>query len=496
MGLGLLLLVSVGKENLYLSADPEITYFKAVYKKHTNFSTELITQYFKTTPDFGKRVTVNLSKNADLLHQIYLYIELPSISESNHSYLPTGIKKFKWVDKIGLSLIKFIDLEIGGVLISRQYVDYLNIKYELNTPQSKIDGYNKMIGNVSELNTFTNGKNSYKLYVPLDFWFCQDSGLALPLIAMTHHDVKIHVEFNDFENCYIESPTNYLILDKPICLFQENEFFYQEVDGIKYIGEFVYFDVYKQRLYYNKIKDDFQIPTSIDTISQYKLIGYTTGFEANIKISSSIIKDEDYFNLNYPSLNDSYLMVNYVYLGNQERLLFLTKNHEYIIPIVQNVSEQVIYGSNNKYSIPLFNPTKTIFWRCIMVSNKNLNDHFNYTTYPITDKKESIIENHNIIINSQKRLETSNYQHYSYLQNYQSDFLEPQEGIYSYSFSLEPTKTKPSGSLNFSKLDDSYLQLKMNKIVNYQNPVSIKLYSVHYNVLRVVDGLGSLVYYL
>ncbi len=131
-----------------------------------------------------------------------------------------------------------------------------------------------------------------------------------------------------------------------------------------------------------------------------------------------------------------------------------------------------------------------------MVSNKDLNDQFNYTTYPITDEVETIIENHSIIINSQKRVETENYQHYSYLQNYQSNFLSPQEGVFSYSFSLEPTKFQSSGTLNFSKLDDSYLQLNMNKVVNYQNPVSIKLYAIHYNIFQVIDGLGALAFYL
>jgi hypothetical protein len=113
MGLGLLLLVSVGKENIYLSSQPEITFFKMAHKRHTNFSIDTIAQYFKSTPDFGRRVTVNLSKNADLLEKIFLYVELPDIIKENHSVLPTGVKKFAWVKKIGLAIISFVDLEIG-----------------------------------------------------------------------------------------------------------------------------------------------------------------------------------------------------------------------------------------------------------------------------------------------------------------------------------------------------------------------------------------------
>ena len=102
-----------------------------VYKRHTNFSIETVSQYFKSTPDFGRKVTVNLSKTADLLGSIYLYVELPDIIKENHSTLPTGIKNFAWVKKIGLALINYIDLEIGGILVDRHFGDYLNIWGEL-----------------------------------------------------------------------------------------------------------------------------------------------------------------------------------------------------------------------------------------------------------------------------------------------------------------------------------------------------------------------------
>ena len=169
MALGLLLLVSVGKENIYLSSEPEITFFKITHKRHTNFSIETIAQYFKSPPDFSRRVTVNLSKNADLLEKIYLYVELPDIIMENHSVLPTGIKNFAWVKKIGLALINFVDLEIGGILIDRHYGDYLNIWAELVVSYGKKSALQNMIGNVDLLTNYSNGKNTYSLYVPFNF---------------------------------------------------------------------------------------------------------------------------------------------------------------------------------------------------------------------------------------------------------------------------------------------------------------------------------------
>ena len=258
MGLGLLLLVSVGRENLYLSAQPEITYFKLVYKQYTNFSIETIPQYFKTDPDFSRRITINISKNADLLNNMNLYIKLPSIPTNNHSYLPSDVKKFRWIEKVGLGIIKNIDLEIGGIFIDRINGEYLNMISELNMGEGQKRGYDNIIGNTDYIKSFTNGKESVELQVPLNFWFCSDSGLSLPLVALTHNDVKIHIEFNSFNKCYIESPTHYITIKENFCLFEEDEFIEQNINGSIAIGKFKYFDVANNRVYFDKITNEYE----------------------------------------------------------------------------------------------------------------------------------------------------------------------------------------------------------------------------------------------
>ena len=110
MGLGLLLLVSVGIENNIVNMMPTITFFKKVYKNTTYISNEYLPQYFKSIPNFGTKQTINISNNGDMIKDMVLYFELPEIPKSNHNYLPSGIKKFSWVKKIGYSLIKYIDL--------------------------------------------------------------------------------------------------------------------------------------------------------------------------------------------------------------------------------------------------------------------------------------------------------------------------------------------------------------------------------------------------
>jgi hypothetical protein len=495
MALGLLLLVSVGKENIYLSSEPEITFFKLSHRRHTNFSTDTIAQYFKSTPDFGRRCTVNLSKNADLLEQIYLYVELPDIIKENHSVLSTGIKKFAWVKKIGLALLSFVDLEIGGVLIDRHYGDFLNIWGELVVNLGRKKGLSKMIGDIDLLTKFTNGKLTYSLYIPLSFWFCMDSGMALPLISMIHNDIKIHVQFNDFNKCYVQSPTNYINTSEPFSLFKEGEIIRQNVSGTISIGRFVYFDPLTNNLYYNKIKNDFLIP-SINNDATYMIIGDDSGFQQNLLNTSIVVLDEDYFRINTPSIQTAFLLVNYIYLDNTERFQFVNNEHEYLVPVVQTIQQQTFYSTNISYKIPFVNPVKIIFWRPQLLANYNSNDLFNYTLEPVSLITNKIIEKELIVLNSINRIELSEPEYYTSVQVYQNKFTSPQEGIHMYSFCINPLEYQPSGTMNFSKIDDAYLLINFNKLVNYQNPVIMAAYGIQLNVFRVLNGLGGLGYYL
>ncbi len=490
MGAGLLLLVSVGKENIYLSTNPDITYFKIAYKRYTNFSIETVKQNFKSLPDFGRRVTVNISKNADMMSNCYLYVQLPDIISSNHSVLPHGIKKFSWVNKIGLAILRYVDLEISGILIERNFGDWLNIWYELTVTIAKKKSLKKMIGDISLLTDMSNGKLSYSLNIPLNFWFCQDSGLSLPLVSMVHNDIKFHVEFNDFNLCYKESPTNYMKIQETFCLFKSNEIIKQNVNGNIAIGSFVYYDSINQYIYYNVIKGTFIIPTS--NIQKYTIIGNDTLFECNLVIGSYIITDESYFRFNTPSIINAYMLVNYIYLDNTERFNFITKSHQYLIPMVQNINDQTSYSTNISYRIPFINPNKIILWRCCLLSNISNNNTFNYSLYPLSNSQDSIIENVQIVLNSINRQDIHNWKLYTILQNYMNNFTSPQQGIYMYSFCLNPNEYQPSGSCNFSQIDDTYLQLTLNKKINYQNPVNIKAYSIQYNLFKIENGLGGL----
>jgi hypothetical protein len=483
MGLGLLYLISKGNEDLYLNYQPQITFFKTIYKRHTNFSSETIDQFFKTTPDFGRKVSVTISKNADLLGEIYLSIELPAINEYINS---SNIRKtFRWVNNIGYALINNVDIYIGGILIDRHLGEWLHIYNELNLEKGHRRGYDIITGNIKSLNEFSEIKDSYIINIPLKFWFCLDSGLYLPLTSLTNHDVVIEIEFNDFNKCYIESPSHYVKINEQYVLFNENEIIEQNANGNIIIARFKYYDI-NNNLFFDKIKGDFILE------SNFPIVGKDTNYSVTIAPNTVIIKDDSRFDNIKPSLINSFLQVDYIYLDSIERFKFLKNSHSYLIPLVQNLPELTINSNNFNYKLNFKNPTKIIFWRTVLTSNINNNNQFEYTLLPLSN--DSIIDQCKVILNSIDRVEIYDKEYYTNLQCYQNKLNNI--NIFMYSFSLYPKEYQPASSINFSKIDDASLQLRINKLIDYSNSAKIRSYSIYYNILNIIDGLGGLEYYV
>jgi hypothetical protein len=181
MGGGLLQLVAYGAQDVYLTGNPQITFFKVVYRRHTNFAMEAIQQTFNGTPGYGQRVTCQISRNGDLIHRVYLALDM---SNNTHSVCAN----------FGLRLINYVEIEIGGQRIDKHFSHWMYIWNELSLPVSKRNGYNQMVGTAG-------GELENMLYVPLEFWFCRNVGLALPLIALQYHEVKINLQFETADNC-------------------------------------------------------------------------------------------------------------------------------------------------------------------------------------------------------------------------------------------------------------------------------------------------------
>lgn len=175
-----MLRVAYGAQDLYLTGTPEITFWKSVHKRHTPFAQESVEQTLNGSVGFSKRVTVTVSRNGDLLSGMWLEIKMKSLA-NKPTWYPAE------------ALIKEVELEIGGQKIDRHYSDWFRIYDELFHTQEQKLAYRRMTNfNLAEERGFA---VSRRLFLPLNFFFCQEPGLALPLIALQFHEVKVHITF-------------------------------------------------------------------------------------------------------------------------------------------------------------------------------------------------------------------------------------------------------------------------------------------------------------
>ena len=208
MGGGLLQLVAYGAQDVYLTGNPQITFFKVAYRRHTNFALEAIEQTFNGNATFGSRVTCQVTRNGDLINRIYF---AGTITNTNATITTTGAdnNSVALVPYFGLKLLKTIELEIGGQRIDKHYSEWLYIWNELSLPIGKRTAYRLMVGGDKyNRSILLEAKQSYSIFVPLEFWFCRNVGLALPLIALQYHEVKINIEFENI-SAMVDTAPNY-----------------------------------------------------------------------------------------------------------------------------------------------------------------------------------------------------------------------------------------------------------------------------------------------
>jgi hypothetical protein len=185
----LMSLVAYGAQDVYLTGNPQITHFKVVYRRHTNFALETISISMSGNCQFGSKPHVCITRNGDLISNVYLQVTLEAVK-------PSAGSKFAWVRRLGHALLKSVEVEIGGSRIDKQFGVWLNIWYDLAHHAGDGErGFFRMIGDVPELTNY-NGtdKCEYTLYIPLQFWFNRHYGLSLPLIALQYHEVRLHFD--------------------------------------------------------------------------------------------------------------------------------------------------------------------------------------------------------------------------------------------------------------------------------------------------------------
>ena len=515
---GLIQLVAEGKQDIILTKDPEITFFKIVYKRYTNFSMESVVQKFSHKLDFGGKASCILSKVGDLVGNITLVAVLPKIpSYTNNNEGADKFKYFAWVKKVGFALIKSIFIDIGGQKIDEQYGDWMNIWNELTGSKKKAFDY--LIGNTKDLTDYSDGKEMRTLYIPIKFWFCGNSGMALPLVNLLYSKVKITVELNNASNVYLTTPSHYIGVNNDIVNLKQFEYIEQTVNNTKSIGIYIGHDIYEKKLYYIKVSgENFKgIPqdsnNNINTIisnlessdsNEYKIIGIDSNYEVYPGANETPISIPKY--INKITLKDCYLLVDYLYIDTSERKKFALSTHEYVIDYIKFNGIKEITSSNSVIQLVLNNPCSEIFWTAqfkYLNDNRFINygssykDHFNYTDDYKYDSNNNFLGKNNIIsskllLNGNDRFEKRTGDYFNLIQSYQYHKNGASTGINSYSFSLFPEDNQSSGLCNMSMIDQISLELTLNNNISYKNPAIIRIYSRHKNILKIENGLGAL----
>ena len=198
MGGGLLQLVAYGAQDAYITGNPHITFWKVLYKRHTNFAMEAMRVNFTGSPAYGQRSVVVVNRNADLMFRTYLEVTLPdtratATGATRDVLWTTGGRR-----RLGYLLIQQVEIEIGGQVMDRHYGEWMYIWESLTSPYDQSVRLDQMLGaNVAGTYSTPAGCNGRPavLYIPLQFWFCRNPGLALPLIALQYHEVRLNFIF-------------------------------------------------------------------------------------------------------------------------------------------------------------------------------------------------------------------------------------------------------------------------------------------------------------
>jgi len=530
MGGGLMQLVAYGAQDVYLTGNPQITFFKVVYRRHTNFSVEPIQQVFNGAADFGRTVTATLNRNGDLITNMYSVVQLNAASSST---------KWGYVRRLGYALVDETKVEIGGSKIDEQYSDWLNIWYELSHKTGQERGFARMVGDVHELNNFDLSHNAYTMYVPLAYWFNRHNGLALPLIALQYHDVRVTIQYRAAASCvnWNSSATgtltnfgmddSYLLIDYVYLDSEERKRFAQAsheylIEQLQFTGsESLSNTSNKFRLNFNhpskfliwvpklqkynqqtnfvsydadgddwtNTKDDFAKKLWMATRANIVVTaGSGTGATFNCPDASGSQPPVD------PSCNavtaalaakvDAQFIYDSWTAGTGQTFNCVVSN----VIVLRNDLTSADYSTK----VSALGSARTQCAAFFVANSVLVSDIFNYGRY--LDCTTNPVSSAKLQLNGHDRFQERDGYYFNYVQPYQHFTNTPADGINVYSFALKPEDHQPSGTCNFSRIDNATLNVTMLDKNDLDDDSNLNIYTVNYNVLRVMSGMAGTAY--
>ena len=545
MGGGLMQLVAYGAQDVYLTGNPQITFWKVSYRRHTNFAMESIEQTFNGQADFGRRVTCTISRNGDLAYRTYLQITLPEINQQMANTSGSGNDGVyaRWLDFPGEQLVAQVEVEIGGQRIDRQYGDWMHIWNQLTLTSEQQRGYYKMIGNTMQLTYITdpsfndvdgpcesnaprqvcaprNALPETTLYVPFQFWYCRNPGLALPLIALQYHEVKINLDIRPIDECLWAVKS----LNSNDCVSGSSAkvttAYNQSLVAASLYVDYVFLDTDERRrmaqnpheylieqLQFtgdesvgsssNKIKLNFNHPVKelIWVVQPDENVDYCASLECGQVLYKALGAQP----FNYTDAIDALPNAIHAYGGPESiaetSTSFIDTNGLFNDAGAVDVSTANWWSINVGPDVGYNDPR--LGWKHIQ--NSGVSDAGTFvlaeTALDMHCWGENPVVTAKLQLNGQDRFSEREGTYFDLVQPYQHHTRSPDTGINVYSFALRPEEHQPSGTCNFSRIDNATLQLVLsNATVEGTKTAKVRVYATNYNVLRVMSGMGGLAY--
>ena len=519
-------LVSYGAQDIYISGNPQITFWKILYKRHTNFAVESIEVTFNGQADFNKRVTAVINRNADLMYKTYIQVVLPEVE------MDSAGKGFRWLNYIGHRLINQVELEIGGQRIDRQYGDWMQIWTQLSTDAGTITVLDSMLGNTHDLVLMKRGTGldldatcaanettiscvpragtpAKTLYIPLQFWFCRNPGVAIPLIALQYHEVRINVDFETWQNCqYAETsiglPTNSVTAQSLAAASLYVDYVYLDTEERRRFAQQTHEYLIEQLQFTgaesitsssNKIQLNFNHPVKelVWVVQRDSYVDCTPGL-----VSIQEVNGMQPFNYTDDFTTEGIVMDvlarGSLATGGSTTTTVPTSSGDgpsgpYLPGIgipgtgpSLNGASWLDTNAGNDQAIVFEDTTNYLLAKVILESG-------------VKCEGKNPVEVAKLQLNGQDRFTEREGRYFDRVQPYQHHTRTPQKGINVYSFALKPEEHQPSGTCNFSRIDKATLQLTVSvNTVRGGRTAQVRVYAVNYNVLRVMSGMGGLAY--
>ena len=534
MGGGLMQLVAYGAQDVYLTGNPQITFWKVTYRRHTNFAMESIEQTFNGQADFGRRVTCTLARNGDLAYRTYLQVTLPEISQNQASYA-------RWLDFPGEQMIAQVEVEVGGQRIDRQYGDWMHIWNQLTLSKEQERGYNKMVGNTTQLTYITdphfanvdgpcdsnaprqvcaprNALPETTLYVPFQFWYCRNPGLALPLIALQYHEVRINLDIRPIDECLwaVDSLSKASGSDKATKAYNQSlvaaslyvDYVFLDTDERRRMAQNPHEYLIEQLQFTgdesvgsssNKIKLNFNHPVKelVWVVQPDQNVDYCSSLEGGQLLYKTLGAQP----FNYTDAVDALPNALHAF-ASQDGIG--TSANAYIDAssgLFQDAGAQEVSISDKKWQQASVAGGEGGFANDMSTGGvmSGVSDAGSFvlaeTALNMHCWGENPVVTAKLQLNGQDRFSEREGTYFDLVQPYQHHTRNPDTGINVYSFALRPEEHQPSGSCNFSRIDNATLQLVLsNATVEGTKTAKVRVYAPNYNVFRVMSGMGGLAY--